>query len=596
MLQYAHYYILFMKKLLVILFAAAIFFAPGFASAKETIESFDATILIREDALVDVTEEITYDFGDEKKHGIFRIIPIYYGTSSGTLHTPLEVKSVTDENGTAYNYVLEDWGYDLQIRIGSADEYVSGRKIYRISYTIQGVINYFEEHDELYWNVTGNGWEVPINKASATVLMEKPLASSSIKTACYQGYSGSTDPCDSIIRHTTVNKIVSSTIFSTSKLDDGKGLTIVYGFPKDTVSVLNKVFEVYAEYEPGFFGKIQSYTNQPYIFVIPFLFLIARIIIWWRNGRDPKGRGVVVAQFDAPDALTPAQVGTLIDSKANNRDYSAEIIQLAVLGYISITRIPKKGFLSSEDFELALLKDTTGLTGWQKEMIETFFSGKKKITVSSLAERRNLPMQMMGVGQSIFDSLVDKKYYDGNPLSSHLRYYFRGALIGVAIGLPGSILGWMWILVGLLCGFTYMFSGFAMVKRTVKGVEAKEHIQGLQLYLSVAEKDRLDFHNAPDKDAKVFEKLLPYAIVLGVEKQWAGKFASIYTTPPSWYHDPSLKTFNAVSMASSLHSFQSTTNSSFSSAGRSNHASSGGSGFSSGSSGGGYGGGGGGSW
>lgn len=586
-----------MKKFLFIAIAVAFFFTPGTALAQESIESFNDTITIQKNGLVDVTEDITYNFGDAKKHGIFRIIPIYYYTASGTLHTPLNLKSVTDENGSNYTYTVEDWGNDLKIVIGSADKYVTGVKTYRLHYTMQGIIGYFDDYDELYWNVTGNEWEVPIKEVTATVLMEQPLASSSVKTACYQGYDGNTDPCNSNTLLPAGSSTVSGALFSTSALEDGKGLTIVYGFPKNKVAVLDKIFEEYTVEEPGFLERVQSYTNRPLIFTIPLGIFIYCIIRWWRTGRDPKGRGVIVTQFDAPNNLTPAQVGTLLDNKADNRDYSAELIHLAVLGYLSITRIPKTGFFSREDFELTLLKDTQNLATWQKDLIEALFTGKKQLKLSSLSNRTNLQTALFAVGQKIFTSLVNEQYYDTHPQSDRFKYLIQGAIIGVVLGIPGVLLGWMWTLMGLSSGFTYMFSGFAMVKRTQKGVLEKEYIEGLKLYLSVAEKNRLAFHNAPEKDPKVFEKLLPYAIVLGVEKQWADKFASIYTIAPSWYRDPSLKTFNTLVLASSLHTFHSTIAGSFTtSSNRSSHASSGGSGFSGGSSGGGFGGGGGGSW
>jgi len=145
----------------------------------------------------------------------------------------------------------------------------------------------------------------------------------------------------------------------------------------------------------------------------------------------------------------------------------------------------------------------------------------------------------------------------------------------------------------VLVGITVAVFGLVMPARTKEGVLAREHILGLKSYLQVAEKDRLKFHNAPDKNPKTFEKFLPFAMVLGVEKEWAKQFEGIYNTNPSWYSDPSMGNFSAVVLASGLNNFgnmaQTTLSSKPSSSG-------GGSGFSGGSSGGGFGGGGGGSW
>jgi uncharacterized membrane protein len=129
-----------------------------------------------------------------------------------------------------------------------------------------------------------------------------------------------------------------------------------------------------------------------------------------------------------------------------------------------------------------------------------------------------------------------------------------------------------------------------MPKRTLAGAKLAKQVLGLKLYLNVAEKDRLEFHDAPAKTPERFEKLLPYAIALGVETQWAKQFEGIYNTPPSWYNDR-YGTFSTLALVGSLNHFHSVSSSTLSS---SPHSS--GSGFSGGSSGGGFGGGGGGSW
>jgi uncharacterized membrane protein len=133
-----------------------------------------------------------------------------------------------------------------------------------------------------------------------------------------------------------------------------------------------------------------------------------------------------------------------------------------------------------------------------------------------------------------------------------------------------------------------------MPARTQKGVEAKEYIEGLKLYMTVAEKDRINFHNAPEKNPQRFEKLLPFAMALGVENEWAKQFEGIYNQQPSWYNDPTQQTFTALLLINSLSTFQTQSQGALVSSPSS--AGSGGSGFSGGGSGGGFGGGGGGSW
>lgn len=588
----------YISLLVTTFFTTLFFFSP--ANAAERIDNFSATVQVQSDATILVTERIDYNFDDQWKHGIFRDIPHIYDTPTGTYTTPLSVVSVTDGNGNPLHYTV-DGEYDYytkRIKIGDADKTISGQKTYVITYTVDGAINYFDDHDELYWNVTGNDWIVPIGAASARIILPDTFRTDDLQKACFQGYEGVTTTCKAATWQYASDKKITGATFTALNLSEGEGLTVVVGFPKGFVAVRPHIIQTYDEEQPSFIESIQQTTNQPWIFVIPFFILGYTIVHYWRHGRDPKGHGTIIAEFDAPNKLTPAQAGTLVDNRADNRDFTAEIIQTAINGYITITRIPKSGFFGKDDFELAILKDTKSLPAWQKDLLNALFLDSKKITISSLSMRRNLQTEMYNIGADIFSTLVDKGYYTANPQSERLKNMIRGSVVGALIGVSGVLLGWMWIIVGLISGFILIFMSFTMTKRTVKGVEAKEHILGLKLYLSVAEKDRLTFHNAPDKDPKTFEKLLPYAMVLGVEKQWAQKFASIYTTQPTWYHDPSLTGFNAVIFANNLGTFHSATTHSFSSSGgRSRRsASSGHSGFSGGSSGGGFGGGGGGSW
>ncbi len=138
-----------------------------------------------------------------------------------------------------------------------------------------------------------------------------------------------------------------------------------------------------------------------------------------------------------------------------------------------------------------------------------------------------------------------------------------------------------------------MIFSFVMPAYTQKGAEMKEYILGLKKYMTVAEKDRIEFHNAPDKNPEIFETLLPFAMVLGVEKLWAKQFEGIYRQNPSWYSDRSNHAFSAVAFTNNLGGFSGSVQSAFAAT---TTAASGGSGFSGGGSGGGGGGGGGGSW
>jgi hypothetical protein len=173
---------------------AAVLAAPGWASAQastERITSYDAQVIVRHDGSILVDEQITYDFGADQRHGIFRVIPVrfrYNGTYDRIY--PIDVQSVRSDN-SAGQYSVDSTGSSVSIRIGNPDQTVTGTHRYMITYVVRGSLNAFADHDELYWNVVGNLWQVPIDRA--TVRVSAPAAVT--RVACYAGPAGSTGTC-----------------------------------------------------------------------------------------------------------------------------------------------------------------------------------------------------------------------------------------------------------------------------------------------------------------------------------------------------------------------------------------------------------------
>jgi uncharacterized membrane protein YgcG len=577
-----------------------------FADSAEFIESFHADLTVRSDASLLVKETIVYNFGDLERHGIFRDLPTSYSSPSGTLYTAVTITAVTNQDNQPIPYELEDFGYSLRVRIGDPDTTVTGQHTYHITYVARGVVPHFEDHDEVYWNVTGNDWPVPMKKITATVTLPKAFPLSALSKKCYQGYTGSITSCDSSTFNTSSSQLITTASFTANNVETYDGLTVVVGFPAGHIPVVTPRLEPYAPAEivpNGFFARLRytlneasSGANNPLIFFLPLLVFIYMLAHWWSHGRDKAGHGVIVAEFTAPDKLSPAQVGLLVKGKTRPIDVSAEIIHLAVQGYLTITRIPKTGLLGSDDFIFTKKKGADGLRSWQKTLFEEIFT-KKKIEIKVSELRYALSTIAMDFMSDISETFVEKKYYEKDPWQVKFAYYLKGAGVGMLISLPGALLGWMWIVAGLMSAFIVIFIGFLMPVRTVLGSTTREHALGLKLYLSVAEKDRLAFHNAPTADPKHFEALLPYAMVLGVEEAWAKHFADMQTESPEWYSDPTMKTFSALAITNGLSTFSSrAANTMLTSRPSKSSGSSGGSGLSSGSSGGGFGGGGGGSW
>jgi len=590
-----------MKRKIIIFYVIAICGMFNFASsaAAEEISDFRSEIKINADSSINVAEKIEYDFGALSRHGIFRNIPIKYKARGGNYNLRISNISVTDENRLSYKFQKSYPGNNIQIKIGDPNSLISRKKTYVINYKINRAINYFDSYDELYWNATGNEWPVMIRQVSAVVTLPSGADESQLKVQCYFGVLGSATNCQTSI---SGNELF---FFAPRALSPGEGLTIVAGFPK---GVVNK---------PTALHEILAVVLDNWILGLPLFVFLIMFYIWYNRGRDPKGRGTIIAEFGPPDELTPTEVGTIIDSTADNADISAEIIGLAVRGYIKITRIKsKKIIFDSTDYLLEKMKSEDDLKNeFEKNLMRDLFSSnlteltklkvsseiEKTIVKNSLATswvrlsdlKNRFYKSLSDLKNQVYKTVVDKGYFKKNPKTEKSLYTTIGiALAVVVIFFLSDNIGLHATISLVLSGIIIALFGLIMPARTKKGVLAKEYILGLKEYLTVAEKDRLKFHNAPEKNPQHFEALLPYAIVLGVADEWARQFEGIYLQPPSWYADATGSSFNFLAFNSSLTSFSASANS-FMSTG----ASGGSSGFGGGgSSGGGFGGGGGGSW
>ncbi|MCK4539911.1 DUF2207 domain-containing protein [Candidatus Parcubacteria bacterium] len=550
-------------------------------AAQEKINNFETEININQDGSINVKEMIVYDFGSEEKHGIFRDIPYKYKVGGESFKLHFSDFSVTDRNGNDIIFDVDNYKESKRIKIGDPDVYVGGVRHYVIKYRVKRAINFFDDHDELYWNVTGQTWVTPVRQTKATINLPKSVNIEKLKFECYTGKSGSNEKCVSSRLNFIAKDEADSIIFSDDSLRPGEGVTIVVGFPKGIVKKFSwlKIF--------------LETAKDNWIVILPLFSLLFFIYFWRKYGKDPAGRKTIIAEFAAPDDLSPAEVGTIIDERAHRKDVSAEIINLAVKGHIKITYIEKSGILKADDYELeklAIREDV--LNELQFALLKALFADKKKIRLSDLKDK--FYEDLNDIIDRIYQATVNKGYFPKNPKKIR-RFYISLAILVLVVGwFVGPFLGWIGVVSVWITGILILILGNVMPKKTKKGVLAREKILGLKMYLEVAEKDRINFHNAPKKNPKIFEKLLPFAIVLGVEKKWAKQFEDIYHEAPNWYSSASARNFSALALANNLNSFQSQANSTLASMPSS--ASSGGSGFSGGGSGGGFGGGGGGSW
>ncbi|MDR3642822.1 MAG: DUF2207 domain-containing protein [Candidatus Doudnabacteria bacterium] len=566
--------------------AAAFFILPKIGLA-ETINKFNSAITINRDSSISVTETIAYDFADVPHHGIYRDIPYRYQARGGNYNVRITIKGVTDENGQPYPYSTSKSGGNLEIKIGDANTSLTGPHTYIIYYDVEGAINYFSDHDELYWNATGNGWAVPIAQSNAEVKLPEVVDAKSpvLQKTCFAGEAGSTRACQQAFSDSATG--VSTIGFVQNDLGPNQGLTVVVGFPKGLVT------------QPTWWQKLLWILSDNWGLGLPVLVFLLMLWLWLGKGRDPGGFRTIIAQYDAPAGLTPTEAGTVVDETADNKDISAEIINLAVQGYIKITRLQTKilGLFNSADYQLDLLKSGDDLPNdFERRMVNGLFGAESTVKLSEL--KNKFYVHLAGIRKAVYQSVVDKGYFPNNPNNVRAAYMAGGFAVGF-LGFWVGMATQNFFTIGgaIVSGIIVIIFGYFMPKHTVKGAEAKQYILGLKLYLSVAEKDRLKFFNAPAATPERFEKLLPYAIVLGVENEWAKQFEGVYNQPPRWYSDPYGGTFNSVLFVGAMHGFSQSAGTTFSSRPSGGGAGGGASGFGGGGfSGGGFGGGGGGGW
>ncbi len=570
-----------MKKTFFIILSFLVFFSVVNAqdNYSERIREFKTLINVRKDGVIEVVENIKYDFGNQQRHGIFRNIPFTKKNTAGKkFKTPIRFGLVIDEKGQKYKWKEKEVNEQLQVKIGDPDKYVTGQKTYILSYEVKGAFSYFSDHDELYWNVTGNDWNVPIDKAYAEVVMLDVIDDDKVSLACFTGIFGSNaSDCQTYHSGTT-------TSFTTNRvLNPSEGFTFAFGFPKNLVAVLEPV--PYLSFWERWYGKLLLgviYAAVGSLLVFWYVVYPIWIVIKWiRYGRDPRvPYGPVTAWYAPPKTkggreLTPAEVGTLIDETVNQREISAMIVDLARRGYLLIEEKKKKDFY----FHKKTPKKADKLMPFEKEFLSDVFKGGE---VTVRVKDLKLVETVTSIKNELYTGLVTEGFFPKNPNNIRSFYYAMGVFALVTVNFHTALIAFIF--------------GRLMPRKTNFGTMAAHVAKSLKNFL-VSQERQLEFQakNLPAgrQGQLIFEKLLPYAISFGVEDIWAQRFKDIGLKPPEWYKSYDSGTFNSANFTSSL-------NNSFASVARAatpTTSSTGfSSGFSGGSSGGGGGGGGGGSW
>ncbi len=568
-----------LRLALFLLFAFAL--ATSASARQLKIEKFSAEIFVQPDSTLDVTETIEVNFIGVW-HGLYRTIPVEYVTPQGFNYSLfVKFEGATDAAGQPLKVESSREGHYLKWKIYVDDATDADRTI-RLHYQVRNGLKFFEDHDELYWNVTGDEWDVPVGNASAQILL--PPGVTGVRTNEFTGSYGSrAQNAEVTASENTVE------VSMLRPLSFHEGLTVVIGWDKGFVK------------EPGTSDLINQFlaSNWPIFLPIPVFLLM--FWLWSTRGRDPRV-GPVAVQYAPPEGMSPAEAGTLVDEDAAMRDITATIVDLAVRGYIVIEEKEKSqmmGLLHNKEYVFHLkkgLQEWPGLKAHELALLAGIFSNgaQTDVELSSLQNvfYKNLP----GIKNNIFDELMEHGYFQHRPdyvrsafvgggIAMGVLFFFMGNAMSQKLGMaPAPFFVAAILSGGIIAGF-----GWFMPARTADGVKALAGVLGFEDFLSHVEADHMD---RIEQTPETFEKFLPYAMALGVEKKWVGAFQNIYTQPPSWYQGGYYNGgFYPVMFISSLDNMTMRASSVMASAPRS----SGGSGFGGGgSSGGGFGGGGGG--
>ena len=548
---------------------AAVFLClPAAAVARSiAIEEFHAVIRVEDSTAIEVVETIRLRF-EGSWHGIHRFIPVEYRSSQGiAYHLAIELHGVSDEAGHPLKVERGRRGNDVDLKIFVPAAADATRTVV-VRYRIANALRFFDDHDELYWNVTGDQWPYPIRIARATVSLPGRLVN--VRANAFTGAVGSRERAAAIAvdgaRHEPDDAFAPAgespppdqgmhvvDVEATRPLGIREGLTVAVAWNPGGLERPSAAWQRWTQFKAwaSHRGPLLGLLGVP---LAAFAWLCRR---WWRVGRDPP-EGPIVVQYEPPAGLGPAELGTLVDNRPDNRDLIAGLVDAAVRGAIRIREERPAGWLVSAAHRFELLVPAPEwpplhLPPASLALLRGLFAsaadGKRDadgivaaVTTAQLQE--HFYRQLPGIKAAIFGDLVSRRFYAERPDEVVGRYVVAGIAAGVATAGAGIFLlaprngggdafsMGLPILAGIATAAVIAGFGLVMPARTVAGAKARAAVRGFQEFLARVESHRLA--TLPLTPA-LFERYLPYAIALGVEKRWAGAFATIVKEPPGWY-------------------------------------------------------------
>ncbi|HET7874400.1 MAG TPA: DUF2207 domain-containing protein [Methylomirabilota bacterium] len=483
------------------------------------IDRFSVTIEVHADGSLMVREAITFEFRGSHQ-GIFRTIPVRYHIPGGFEYAlRLDEIRVVDETLRPLRTEVSYPGRYVRIKAwvpGAQD----ALRTLTVSYRVRRGLLTVDDHQELYWNVTGNEWEVPIRAAEALIASPPGVSPDAVRSAAYTGYLGQAGSDFSVERAEHF-----LTVRTTRALRPREGLTVALAWPPGAIR------------PAGLVRRTLWFLGDNWPLGLPALTLGLALWAWRRFGRDPAVARSIKPEYAPPPNLTPAEAGALVGERAQPRDAVATLVDLAVRGYLRIDRVIPA---DDGDFRLVRLKPWAGdtaLTAYERFLLGKVFGAEGGVDARLLSEiRRDYDVVFPSLRDSLYAALVARGLFPVSPEKVRGAWLAVGLVILVAgvmafvawparlgeLGAPFAIgLGASGALIAL-------FSP-VMPRKTRRGVQLAVQVRGFQEFLERAEKDRL-----ARMPADTLHRFLPWAIALGVVERWILNFEGLAVDPPIW--------------------------------------------------------------
>jgi hypothetical protein len=508
---------------LALLAAALLAALAGPAEAQQrsfAIDRFAVTLEVGTDATLRVREAITVDFRGAHQ-GFFRTIPVRYQRRGLEFALRVDDVHVFDESVAPLRAEVTRYGRAIRIKAwvpGAVDAVRTVIIIYRVRRALIDV----DGHEELYWNVTGNEWDVPIRQVEAIVSSPAAIPLDQIRSLAYTGPLGASGA-----EYTEERADAFLTFRTTRTLRPREGLTIAVGWPAGAIR------------GPSAARTALWWLDDNWPLTLPFLTLGFILLVWQRYGRDPGGTPTVKPEYAPPEGMLPAAGGALVAERALPRDFVATLVDLAVRGYLRIEEV--EADFGESEFIIHRLKAISGdpaLTPIELHVLGVFFGKDGSLATRRLSEvKRDYDNVFPPVRDEIYRMMVKDGLFPSSPEQVRSLWLIAGiAIVAAAAFIAVTGADWlatapMPLAIGLgASGLIVLVFSPLMPRKTWRGAQAVARVRGFREFLERTSQDELR-RLPPD----TLHKWLAWAIALGVSERWIHSFDGLTVTEPAWY-------------------------------------------------------------